>query len=148
MCEKDYDYVAGGYHTNSLEGREIKYNDCCMSIDEYKSECRNNWNKVPSVVVWGNRYKANIIQKNRIRFDEECKIGEDTRFNVEYLSYSQTIKVVDNTEYVYCARPDSALRKYWPERLEEEKPNVFLKKNCWEKQKILIGLNLFIGMWR
>lgn len=42
MCEKDYDYVAGGYHTNSLEGREIKYNDCGMSIDEYKSECRNN----------------------------------------------------------------------------------------------------------
>lgn len=128
MCEKDYDYVAGGYHTNSLEGREIKYNDCCMSIDEYKSECRNNWNKVPSVVVWGNRYKANIIQKNRIRFDEECKIGEDTRFNVEYLSYSQTIKVVDNTEYVYCARPDSALRKYWPERLEEEKNECILKE--------------------
>ena len=68
------------------------------------------------------------FKKNRIRFDEECKLGEDTRFNVEYLSHSQTIKVADNTEYVYCARPDSALRKYWSERLEEEKAECILKE--------------------
>lgn len=45
-------------------------------------------------------YKADIIRKNNIRF-QNTNIGEDTKFNLEVLSYCEKIKVNDKCYYHY-----------------------------------------------
>lgn len=128
MMYDDYDLIAGGYHINSMNGKEKKYDNLLLTIDEYKNECIHNWNSVPSVVVWGNRYKRDIIVSNNLCFDENCSCGEDVRFNVFYFLHINNIQVVNNTEYIYCLRSESAIHKYWPNRCQEEKEEAQIKE--------------------
>lgn len=59
--------------------------------------------------VWNKLFKASIIREKKIRFSEECRIGEDLAFNIKYL---MNIKDVDNIPercVRYNIRNDSAM---------------------------------------
>lgn len=49
----------------------------------------------------GKLLRREIIEKNRIRFDENVRFGEDTLFNKQVLLYSDSVRVIDNVAYVY-----------------------------------------------
>lgn len=50
---------------------------------------------------WGRFFKSQIINKNKIRFNNELKFGEDAVFNINYLQYCQTIYTSNSSSYVY-----------------------------------------------
>lgn len=51
--------------------------------------------------VYAKRYKRRLIEKNKIYFDEQMNLGEDTCFVVNYLCGSNSIKYVTETPYRY-----------------------------------------------
>ena len=61
----------------------------------YLQKCNvlnSNWNKI---------YRRDIICKNNVLFDESKEIGEDVRFNFEYLKYCTSYSTIDNIVYKY-----------------------------------------------
>lgn len=132
MNEGDFDYVAGGYRENDELGWKKEYNNYVISLEEFVNDCRNAWEKVPTVHVHGNRYSKEVIDINDIRFNEKCAMGEDVRFNIEYLKNVAALKVCDKSEYIYCLNKESAIHKYWDNRLVEE------REECIEKERLYV----------
>lgn len=60
-----------------------------------------NWNKL---------YRADIIQREKLRFEEGLALGEDRLFNIQYLLHCHTVQVEGYLGYGYRMRPDSAYR--------------------------------------
>lgn len=59
---------------------------------------------IPGLLVNGScakLYKKEIIEKNRIFFDEKISLGEDTIFVFEYLKYCENIAFVKDCGYIY-----------------------------------------------
>lgn len=52
-------------------------------------------------VVWGKRFKKDILNKFNIRFNESFSYGEDTLFVTTYLLYCQNISLLSYTDYYY-----------------------------------------------
>ena len=127
----NYDYIGGGYRENNEQGWKKEYRTYHITIEDFKRDCRNSWEKVPSVHVCGSRYVKEIIATNLIKFDEACSCGEDVRFNIEYFKYISSIAVSDKSEYIYCLHNESAIHKYWPERLKEEKEECIAKEQLY-----------------
>ncbi|MCQ2353513.1 MAG: glycosyltransferase [Clostridia bacterium] len=75
--------------------------------------------------VWPNLYRADIIRENNIRFPVGITIGEDTIFNITYLSFAKKIGVVNEPLYMYNVSSSSATRKQ--------------NKKLWERYKDLLG---------
>ena len=66
-------------------------------------------------------YRRELIEKNRIRFDESRAYGEDLDFNLQYLACTDVIAVVSETLYTYQRafsklstrfRPDMFVKDY------------------------------------
>lgn len=51
-----------------------------------------NWNKI---------YVLDIIKSNKINFDKNYKLGEDTRFNLEYFKHVNKASFIDKAIYYY-----------------------------------------------
>lgn len=103
--EKDgYDIVTANYisfdkrnkkyykRTKALETQ--KKNDIYKYIDylQNKGLFNTNWNKI---------YKSEIIKKNKILFDEKKEIGEDAKFNFEYMKYVKRCSYISEAIYNY-----------------------------------------------
>ncbi len=62
---------------------------------------------------WNKRFKRTLIEKYRIRFDENLYIGEDMVFCLSYALNCQSIKVYDQSLYILDTTDFSSLsRKY------------------------------------
>lgn len=58
---------------------------------------RTLWGTSP----WGKIYNSNIIKRQDIKFDINERFGEDTLFNLLYLRYCKSIKIIPYNEYNY-----------------------------------------------
>ena len=56
---------------------------------------------------WGRLYRKDFIEQHCIKFNESMRIGEDGEFNINYLTYTKTLVVVDEPLY-YFQMHDSA----------------------------------------
>lgn len=65
--------------------------------------------------VWPNLYRSDIIRKYNIKFPVGISIGEDTIFNLIYLSHSNRITSVNEPLYLYNVSTLSATRKRNPQ---------------------------------
>lgn len=104
MNSKDYDIVTGNYvsfnEKKVNKKRYIKFvsfdnkKDNFKYIDylQKKGLFNTNWNKI---------YIRRIIEENKIRFDETKAIGEDARFNYEYIRYVNKSSVINDVIYKY-----------------------------------------------
>lgn len=109
MNKNNYDIVTGNYisynekKTNpprnvkntSFEHKEdnFKYIDYLQQ----KGLFNTNWNKI---------YIRKIITENKIKFDETKVIGEDAKFNFEYMKYVKTSSVINDVIYKYYLNED------------------------------------------
>ena len=50
---------------------------------------------------WGKIYKNEIIKENKIKFNENYKVGEDTLFVLQYLFFCQNMRVLSTSTYKY-----------------------------------------------
>lgn len=54
-------------------------------------------------------YKVDIIQENKILFDEKCTVNEDFVFNVKYILYIKNLYCIDFLGYHYMKRKNNSL---------------------------------------
>ncbi len=101
FCTGEYDVVNFDFYfqQNDMsfvilpnETKEVNY-DRSRYLELLLKKCINS--------VCSKIYKANIIKKNNIYFDENIKIGEDYCFNLEYALYSNSIYLSNKTIYYY-----------------------------------------------
>lgn len=64
-------------------------------------------------LVWNKIYRADIIKKNNIRFDEKITKGEDLLFNLDYIAHINTeIKIINESLYYYVTKPAGLNRSF------------------------------------
>lgn len=68
----------------------------------------NNYFTAP----WAKLFSASIINKHRVRFNENLFIGEDTVFILEYLQYTNTIQCISLNGYMFYDVMHQELSKY------------------------------------
>lgn len=127
----DYPFIGGGYTEAPPSTWQYRIDDCVLSMDEFKDKLKENFQRIPSVHVAGNRYKTRIIYDNHLLFNENCRCGEDLRFNVSYFSCIQELCALSKCNYIYRIHPESAIHQFWPDRLREE------REECQEREKLL-----------
>lgn len=91
----------------------IKYN----KVDIYNI-ITNSQNYI-TWFVWRNMYKSDLLNNNKIRFNESVKIGEDSCFNLEAFLSSNSIMCIDKELYNYRNNPNSLTQKKYQTNLEE-----------------------------
>lgn len=107
LCENlECDMIIGGYRIFGYENKTIKPTDYhsfsivpnnFIYIDVYE----NNPNINILYHICGKLYKIDIINKNNIYFNKEMKLGEDTCFNIEYISYCNNLCIIPYAGYFY-----------------------------------------------
>ena len=100
--EKDIDMIISGYNIQSPKGRRIDLNNY-HSLFQDPTVCYT--------VPWGKLYKAEIINKNQIRFIENMYLGEDMLFLYTYMICSNTVYMIGNIGYHYNIASENSLSK-------------------------------------
>ena len=90
--------------------------------------------------VWNKLFKAEIIQKDKLRFIPKVTIGEDIIFSYMALAHAEKIKIIQAQLYKYRIRPNSVM--YISSK--EERLKSFLKRikpiyEEWRKTEKLAG---------
>ncbi|MBO4412415.1 MAG: glycosyltransferase [Clostridia bacterium] len=65
--------------------------------------------------VWNKIYLAKIIKDNNLRFNENCKFGEDTIFNIKYLKHCKNVVISNKPLYFYLQRKTSLIHQNFKE---------------------------------
>ena len=85
-------------------------------------------------VLWNKIYRADIIKKNKIRFNN-IRRGEDVHFNLDYYNYVNKCRVVELYEYLYKVESDNLPWKKYGENyyglVEDEYSFVRSKLSRW-----------------
>lgn len=93
--------------------------------------------------VWNKLYKASVIKKYQIQFNENLTFGEDSCFNLLFLTKAKTYLEIPECFYQYCLDSESSItRKFDMLKLEKlikyyEYRTFLLKKNKQLKKHIL-----------
>lgn len=113
----DFDIIVGGHRTvfkskktdyplMTLKGNNRILSDIFVSV--------TNTNNVIFTTPWAKLYKKSIIKDKHIYFDENLKLSEDLKFNLEFFRHANNILVVDKIVYNYNIDNDeSATKKYF-----------------------------------
>lgn len=65
--------------------------------------------------IWHKIYRRDIIEKNKIRFNTDFQFGEDSLFNIIYLSKIEDVYFINQKTYNYCDdNPNSLVKKSYP----------------------------------
>ncbi len=87
--------VITNYHLNigdsPLEYQEEKIEDYLQTISH----------SLIANTPWGKLYDSKIIKTHSIRFDESTRFGEDSLFNLSYLLYCNSIRIIPVCGYCY-----------------------------------------------
>lgn len=119
-------YIAGIKFINSTT--TLLPPERCINI-ENATELDNLLNKLYFTVPWGKIYKNDIIQHNKIRFNINLKIGEDTDFVLKYLVYIKDIRLVSKPLYHFFNDEKGKITKYTLTADEFIAHTVYIKKS-------------------
>lgn len=84
--------------------------------------------------VWCKLFRRDIIEKFKIRFDEERKMWEDRVFQIEFLKYTQTFYLLPEYGYFYVQTEDSLSSKTDKRILYIIMKSYSLYRNLWKEQ--------------
>ncbi|WP_034452002.1 glycosyltransferase family 2 protein [Butyrivibrio sp. AE2032] len=118
---------------------------------------------VASVLAWlkifnfvtNKLYDVDLIRNNGLRFDESVHIGEDLKFNLDYLDVSKGyIGMINKPLYHYVKRSEDSLSLTYHENDIQDTKDVYRRFLEWEaKQKdvtednLLVVKSIFITDW-
>lgn len=88
---------------------------------------------------WNKIYKMGIISKNKITFDNNISLGEDLKFNLEYIQYSKKIKTIKDELYNYFVDNKMSLSKKYNSSLWNNEKDIFLEYcNIFHSKKFIL----------
>lgn len=120
ICFDYYNLYLGGKKESALNLVEGKIN---LDVEKVITNFLNyNYINRFASAVWNKVYKKNIIDKNKLEFNEDLVLGEDLFFNINYFCNVQCIDLIDYKLYNYLQTENSIMRSY-------RKNNVELIKN-------------------
>ncbi len=94
-----------------------------------KLQRRNLFNQ-----VWNKIYNLEKIKKYNILFDENINIGEDLRFNLQYIEKTNKIKYITNILYNYYVQENGLSYKYSDTKLKSKLLNIDLQSQLYQKE--------------
>lgn len=90
------------FHRKKLQAGN---NNCGLLYEEIALGQFNN--------IWCNIYKRDIIEQNDLKFDSEMKMGEDAKFNLDYVGLCKSCYYYDKPVYEYIDdNSTSAMHSY------------------------------------
>ena len=90
------------FHRKKLQAGN---NNCGLLYEEIALGKFNN--------IWCNIYKRDIMEQNDLKFDSEMKMGEDAKFNLDYVSLCKSCYYYDKPVYEYIDdNSTSAMHSY------------------------------------
>ena len=115
IVKENEDFVQGLY--NSVDDAR----EGVWSKEEVFEDFARYSFETPVQFVWCNCYKKQIIDKFALRFDEKVILGEDGRWNLNYLKHVSFIRREKKVPYYHCDNTQSAVHKLYLNRLEIQK---------------------------
>lgn len=120
ICFDYYNYYLNGKKEvalNLINGKEVLYTkQVVINFLNY-----NYINKYASA-VWNKVYKRSVIEKNKLKFNEDLVLGEDLIFNINYFCNVKNIDLLNYKLYDYLQTENSIMRSYRKNNVE------FIKK--------------------
>lgn len=116
-CDKIYDLIAFSYMAGkkqkSITSKERIYDK------EQKNDCICNMLENPTLYmqVWAKLFKKSVIVKNKILFDDELKVAEDSDFTLHYLICCKSVCMSPDIQYHYAIDAASTMRTYSGDKL-------------------------------
>lgn len=99
-----------------------------------------------SGALWNKIYSNEIIRSYGLRFDENFRIGEDVRFNVQYYKYCASSIWVSKALYYYCYNGSSLTHKYTSDNFNNHRTIFSDRLACIEPE--FLGDYLDNWLWR
>ena len=109
MIESDWVLSGEEYCRVGISCRRKTLDDELLSIDDLKNQKVGVVDTLTS--PHGKFYKRSIIEKYRIRFDQNLSIGEDRDFNMIYLNHVSSVKTTSYVGYCYNEDVENSLSK-------------------------------------
>ncbi len=143
LLENKEDIVLGGFI--ELINENKKNVKMCNSIQMFKDEeiyikfleaSESDIFNSP----WCKLYKRNIIEKNKLRYDESLRMGEDLEFNINYLKYCKSMIIIPDCLYYYNKNVVGSLtKKFEITRWNTEKKIYYEYKKIYELNNLYIN---------
>ena len=143
LLENKADIVLGGFI--ELINENKKNVKMCNSIQMFKDEeiyikfleaSESDIFNSP----WCKLYKRNIIEKNKLRYDESLRMGEDLEFNINYLKYCKSMIIIPDCLYYYNKIVVGSLtKKFEITRWDTEKKIYYEYKKIYELNNLYIN---------
>lgn len=84
--------------------------------------------------IWNKIYKLEIIKNNNIKFNCNISIGEDLRFNLNYINNSRKMIFLDDLLYVYNSSDSGLNFKYQKNMMYVKLENIEFQNKIYEKE--------------
>lgn len=161
FCDSD-DYVSphwveGMYHSAEMYPGACVVCDLKKVSEGYDASSEDISIKAESVVSYFELYKmglsgysvnkiynANVLRRNHIFFDEQCRFAEDVEFCVKYIQCCDKIILIDDILYFYLQRESSILGKYYPNWFELHLHTFYCRLPLMNEQEIQEYCDLWI----
>lgn len=83
--------------------------------------------------VWNKIYKLDIIKNNSIKFEDDISMGEDLRFNLQYIKYSKMMTFYAETLYTYNISENGLNFSYRKNMMYVKLDNVEIQRSLYEE---------------
>lgn len=118
LCKfNEADLIITGWENFGDSKIQYNVNNKCWLVQDFVNILydRHFFSRVDVTSIsypWGKLFRSDIINSNKIMFDEHMKLSEDTCFLLEYLKYSNRIQFVGGAGYKYFVskRPKAHLK--------------------------------------
>lgn len=117
----DVQEICGNYTNNRFQpkrmGREIVQpeNVIEMILDPANEQKLPSFYEIDSASllgVWGKLFRREIVEAEKIRFDEKLKLSEDMLFHIHYLKNIENVLLLNDSIFYYRENPESVTKKF------------------------------------
>lgn len=155
LSHKRFDVVKYSYKNQVIENNKLvrQYDLICDNTCGSKEILQQNYKQFNNFIytVWNGAYRTELIQKNKIEFNETIRSGmEDVVFNLELLQKNISICMISNILYIHYIRyGQSASRRFDINKLDSILMSFSLEENFFKETKInsefrLLQMNKYI----
>ena len=115
---EDVDLVVGSYSEfrTKTECNFIKREKSSLSISDIKNDMLRYDPLFET--PWAKLFRMSIINRNCLKFDESLVLGEDHRFNLQYLKSCRKIAVSDKNVYYYRLGGMASSNKFYDNKID------------------------------
>ena len=106
------DLLIQNYKVIEGENYDVKFENSIIPPTQIQEFINQNIDKLWLRTPWSKFFKREIIYKNKIKFTEGVKIGEDTIFVLDYLFHINSVQFLNSANYIYINEGDNLYNKY------------------------------------